>query len=105
MAGRGRSPEMPRQLPVNPKPPMLEGRLSAVDAAFLYLERKEIPLNIQGVGIFDGPIPLDQFIANLESKLHLLPRYRQVVKAPPFNIGHPTWENDPKFNIRNHVHR
>jgi diacylglycerol O-acyltransferase len=84
---------------------MLEGRLSAVDAAFLYLERKEIPLNIQGVGIFDGPIPLDQFIANLESKLHLLPRYRQVVKAPPFNIGHPTWENDPDFNIRNHVHR
>ena len=44
------------------KPPILNGRLSAVDAAFLYLERKAIPLNIQGIGIFDGPIPSGQSI-------------------------------------------
>ena len=40
------------------KPPVLSRRLSGIDAAFLYLERKEIPLNIAAVGIFDGPIPV-----------------------------------------------
>jgi len=60
---------MPRELPVSGKP---HNRLSPVDAAFLYLERKEIPLHIASVGIFDGPIPFDEFVANIDSKLDLL---------------------------------
>ena len=51
-------------------------RLSAADAAFLYLERKEIPLAIASVSIFDGPVPFDEFVASIASKLHLVPRYR-----------------------------
>ena len=80
-------------------------RLSAVDAAFLYLERKEIPLSVACVLVFDGPVPFDEFVASIESRLHLLPRYRQVVVAPPFNLGHPTWEDDPHFDIRQHIFR
>ena len=49
-------------------------RLSAADAAFLYLERKEIPLAIASVSIFDGAIPFDEFVASIDSKLHLVPR-------------------------------
>jgi diacylglycerol O-acyltransferase / wax synthase len=94
---------MPRQLPVNGKPHSLNRRLSAVDAAFLYLERKEIPLHIASVGIFDGPIPFDEFAASIDSKLDLLPRYRQVAVAPPLNLGHPVWEDDPQFDIRRHI--
>ena len=78
-------------------------RLSGADAAFLYLERKEIPLNIACVCIFDEAIPFDEFLANIDSKLHLIPRYRQIVVAPPYNIGYPTWEYDPNFNIRRHI--
>jgi len=87
------------------KTPSLSRRTSGIDAAFLYLERREIPLNIAAVCIFDGPIPVKEFTAAIASKLHLLPRYRQVVADPPFHLGYPTWEDDPKFDIRNHVIR
>jgi len=73
------------------KTPVVSRRLSGVDAAFLYLERKEIPLSIACVALFDGPIPFREFVANIESKLDLIPRYRQVVTPPPFNLGYPTW--------------
>jgi len=87
------------------KPPVLNRRLSGIDAAFLYLERKEIPLNIAAVGIFDGPIPFREFVANIDSKLDLVPRYRQVAVPPPFNLGYPTWEYDPDFEIKRHIFR
>jgi diacylglycerol O-acyltransferase / wax synthase len=80
-------------------------RLSPVDAAFLYLERPELPLNIASVSIFDGPIPFDKFVASIESKLALVPRYRQRVAMPPFNLGLPTWEEDRDFDIRQHIFR
>jgi diacylglycerol O-acyltransferase len=79
--------------------------LSGADAAFLYLERKEIPLHIACVSVFDGPIPFGPFVANIDSKLHLIPRYRQIAVASPFNLGYPTWEWDPHFDIRRHVFR
>jgi diacylglycerol O-acyltransferase / wax synthase len=83
--------------------PVLSRRLSGVDAAFLYLERKEIPLNIACVALFDGPIPFRKFVAHIDSKLDLIPRYRQVAVPPPFNLGYPTWEYDQKFDIRRHI--
>src|SRR5438105_3858294 len=85
--------------------PVPSQRLSGADAAFLYLERKEIPLHIACVSIFDGAIPYDEFVANIDSKLHLIPRYRQIAVAPPFNIGYPTWEWDPSFDIHRHIFR
>jgi diacylglycerol O-acyltransferase / wax synthase len=83
--------------------PVLSRRLSGSDAAFLYLERKEIPLNIACVALFDGPIPFDEFVANIDSKLDLIPRYRQVVVPPPLNLGYPVWENDSNFDIQRHI--
>lgn len=84
---------------------VLNHRLSGTDAAFLYLERKEIPLHIACVTIFDGEIPFDEFVANIDSKLHLIPRYRQIAVAPPYNLGYPTWEPDPHFDIARHIFR
>jgi diacylglycerol O-acyltransferase / wax synthase len=80
-------------------------RLSGIDAAFLYLERREIPLAIAGVFLFEGPIPFDEFVRTIDSKLHLIPRYSQVVAPPAFNLGHPTWEDYPRFDIRQHILR
>jgi diacylglycerol O-acyltransferase len=85
--------------------PVLSQRLSGIDAAFLYLERKEIPLHIAAVCILEGPVPFGEFVAAIESKLHLIPRYRQVVVAPPFNLGYPTFEDDPHFDIHQHIFR
>jgi diacylglycerol O-acyltransferase len=79
-------------------------RLSSEDAVFLYLETKEMPLHIGSVCVFDGLIPFQECVEFIESRLPLIPRYRQRIVVPPFNIGHPTWECDPDFDIHNHVH-
>ena len=77
--------------------------MSGIDAAFLYLERKEIPLHIAGLCVFEGTIPFKEFVASIDSRLDLLPRYRQVVVEPPFHLGYPIWEDDPAFDIHRHI--
>ena len=84
--------------------PQLSRRLSGIDAAFLYLERREIPLAIAGVFLFEAPLPFGDFVAAIDSRLHLIPRYRQVAVPPPFHLGHPTWEDCPHFDILDHIH-
>lgn len=79
--------------------------MSATDAAFLYIERKEIPLNIASVCVFEEPIPFPEFLRSIDSKLHLVPRYRQIVVSPPWGLGFPSWQDDPKFDVREHVFR
>src|SRR5581483_6973706 len=81
----------------------LPERFSALDAVFLNFEHKEMPLHIGGVCIFDGVIPFDRFVATIESKLDLIPRYRQKVMRPLLNIGLPTWQYDPDFDIKRHI--
>ena len=73
------------------------------DALFLYIERPGQPLSIACVSVFEGAISLKQVRNLVESKLPLIPRYRQHVVFPAFNIGLPTWQADPKFDIRNHI--
>jgi diacylglycerol O-acyltransferase len=80
-----------------------DNRLSWTDAAFLYLEREGIPLHIAGTSLLEGRVALEDCIRFVQSKLPLLPRYRQRVVAPLFNIGLPTWEFDPDFDVRNHI--
>ncbi len=83
----------------------LNRRLSPQDAAFLYFDTDAAPMNVGSVGIFEGEIPFEKFMESVASKLHLVPRYRQRVVPPPFNVGRPTWEYDPNFDIRRHIHR
>jgi diacylglycerol O-acyltransferase len=85
--------------------PDLTRSLSAADAAFLYLESPRLPLAIAAVSVFDGVIPFDEFVASIESKLDLVPRYRQIVVEPPLNLGLPVWQDDPYFDIRQHILR
>jgi len=80
-------------------------RMSATDAAFLYLERKEIPLHIASVCVFDGPIPFQEFVESIDSKLHLVPRYLQIPVAPAWSLDFPVWVDDPHFDIHRHIFR
>ena len=86
-------------------PQGLSTRLSSMDATFLYFEKKEAPMHIGSVSIFEGEIPFRKFVANLNARLPLLPRYQQRVTPDPFNLSHPTWEIDNDFDIKNHVFR
>jgi len=78
-------------------------RLSWGDTVFLHLEREGMPLNVACVCVFDGEIPFEACVEFVESKLPRIPRYLKRVVPPPLNIGLPSWEYDPTFDIRNHV--
>ena len=83
--------------------PEPNNRLSSLDAAFLYLENETTPLHIGAVTLFEGRTDVPAFKKSIASKLHLIPRYRQRIVVPPLNVGHPTWEFDPDFDIDNHI--
>ena len=76
---------------------------SWADALFLYIERPGQPLSMACVSTFEGAVPLKACRDFVESKLPEIPRYRQRVAFPPFNIGLPSWQPDPNFDIRNHI--
>ena len=84
-------------------PDALSHRLSAQDAAFLYLERPRAPLHIGSLGIYDGHIPYEPFVEHIASRIPGIPRYRQRVAFVPMALSHPTWEDDPQFDVRYHV--
>src|ERR687894_603451 len=79
-------------------------RLSPVDASFLAQEHQASHMHVGAVAVFEGPPPgYDEFIEGLESRLHLVPRYRQKLAEPRFEMGRPFWVDDPRFNIEYHV--
>src|SRR5256714_1589682 len=54
--------------------------------------------------ISEGPPPtLEEFLEHLESRMHIVPRYRQKLAFPPLQAGRPFWIDDPNFNIEYHV--
>ncbi len=79
-------------------------RLSVLDAEFLHLEDDVAHMHIAGVCLFNGPAPtLDELTALVAGKLHLIPRYRQVVQPVPLELGRPVWIDDEHFNIGYHI--
>ena len=79
-------------------------RLSAVDASFLHQEKHASHMHVGALVIFEGPPPArDDFAAHMESRLGLVPRYRQKLAFPRFEMGRPFWVDDPSFNLDYHV--
>jgi diacylglycerol O-acyltransferase / wax synthase len=79
-------------------------RLSAIDASFLHQERRASHMHVGAVVLMDGPPPSrEEFTRHIESRLHLVPRYRQKLAFPRFEMGRPFWIDDPRFNIDYHV--
>jgi diacylglycerol O-acyltransferase len=83
---------------------MRTDRLSPQDVSFLHLEDDVSHMHIASVAIFEGPPPLfTDVVAMVDAKLALVPRYRQVVRFVPFDLGRPVWADDPHFNIEYHL--
>lgn len=79
-------------------------RLTSIDAGFLHQEDGGAHMHIGGLGVFDGPPPTgEEFTRHLESRLTLVPRYRQRLVEMPFGTGRPLWADDPAFRIGYHV--
>jgi diacylglycerol O-acyltransferase / wax synthase len=79
-------------------------RLSPMDASFLHIEDDVSHMHIASVAIFEGPAPTyDELLGMMRGKLPLVPRYRQVVRSVPLDLGRPVWVDDPHFNLEYHV--
>src|SRR4051794_6761297 len=84
--------------------PQHKDRLSAIDASFLAQEKDAAHMHVGALMIFEGPPPsYDEFAEQVESRMHLVPRYRQKLAFPRFEMGRPMWVDDPTFNLEYHV--
>jgi diacylglycerol O-acyltransferase len=82
----------------------MSDRLSPLDATFLHLEDAVTHMHIASVLEIEGPPPTtEEMLAMIAGKLALLPRYRQVVKFVPLQLGRPVWVDDQHFNLEYHV--
>src|SRR3954452_18382695 len=82
--------------------------LSPADRSSLAAEQGPVSMAVGGVLIFDdGPgVGYDAVIDRLESRLHLLPRYRQRLQQPtPGGLTNPVWADDAAFDPHWHVRR
>lgn len=85
-------------------------RLSALDRSFLDIENRNTHMHVGATCVFDvgplrhegGGIDIDRVRSYVESRLHLIPRYRQRIAHVPLE-GHPVWVDDDQFDIRYHV--
>lgn len=87
-------------------------RLSAQDSSFLVFEdtNSSTHMHVGGVSVYDGGgltapgggVDIERIRAYVESRLHLIPRYRQRLAYTPLQ-GEPVWVDDDRFNVRYHV--
>lgn len=81
-----------------------QDRLTGLDSSFLHLERDSAHMHVAGCSVFAGEPPThDELIEAIESRLHLVPRYRQRLAFVPLGQGRPVWVDDPHFKVRYHV--
>ena len=79
-------------------------RVSAFDAMFLSCESSNSHMHMSALLIFNGPPPkYSQIAKQIDSRLHLVPRFRQKLAFPPFGTGRPIWVDDSHFNIEHHL--
>ncbi|HWD65451.1 MAG TPA: wax ester/triacylglycerol synthase family O-acyltransferase [Solirubrobacteraceae bacterium] len=79
-------------------------RLSGLDSSFLHLERDATHMHVGACAIFAGEAPAYRdFVEEIDTRLHLVPRYRQRLAFVPFSQGRPVWVDDPHFQITYHV--
>jgi diacylglycerol O-acyltransferase / wax synthase len=79
-------------------------RLSSIDASFLTNETSSAHMHVGAILIFEGPPPAySDFLAHVDSRLHLVPRFRQKLAFPPVETGRPFWIDDPHFHLAYHV--
>ncbi len=95
---------------VLPDPPLLQ-RLTASDLFVLLWDDLGWSGDIGALAILDGTTLLDPdgqvrvevVRRQIESRLHLLPRFRQRLYRPPPGLGWPLWVDAASFDITDHV--
>ncbi len=84
-------------------------QLSEHDAAFIYSDNAHANSNVTLLHIYDqstaprGVVRFKHILAQLESRLHRLPNFRERILRVPLDLDYPYWIEDENFNIEYHV--
>ncbi|MCC7385741.1 MAG: wax ester/triacylglycerol synthase family O-acyltransferase [Deltaproteobacteria bacterium] len=78
--------------------------LGAVDTAWLQMDRRDNPMIILAMALFDAPLDFARFRARVEERFLSFDRFRQRISAPA-GLGRPTWEIDRHFDLEHHLIR
>jgi WS/DGAT/MGAT family acyltransferase len=77
--------------------------MSSVDAAWLGMEDPTNLMMVTGVMVLDGPLDVARLRLVLDRRLAPYARFRQRVVRPRTRANVPHWEEDPSFDIENHI--
>jgi WS/DGAT/MGAT family acyltransferase len=82
--------------------------LSSLDSSFLRVETPTAHMHVGWLSHLDLPegereLDVARLVANIGSRLHLAPRFRQRVLEPALGLGEPEWVDDPGFTLERHV--
>ncbi len=83
-------------------------QLSALDAAFVYLDSPRTPMHVAGLYLFappaDRPAPdLERLRARLAGRLLNTPLLRRRLVRVPGNLDHPYWVDDADVDLDRHL--
>jgi diacylglycerol O-acyltransferase / wax synthase len=86
-------------------------RLTAADLMLVWPEARGWPQHIGGLAILDGHrllddsgrVRIDAVRDHIGRRLHLVPRFRQLLCLPGVGLGWPLWVDAPSFDIGDHV--
>ena len=79
-----------------------------LDAGFLQAEDSDrhVSLAIGAISVLAGPMPdFDSLAAGLAERILSVPRFRQVLRTQPLDLGAPRWVDDTNLDISHHVRR
>jgi diacylglycerol O-acyltransferase / wax synthase len=86
-------------------------RLTASDLFLLLWDDYGWSTDIGGLAILDGTsllhdegcVRVEAVRRHLEPRLHLVPRFRQLLYRPRLGLGWPQWVDAPSFDLADHV--
>src|SRR5215813_12637746 len=86
-------------------------RLTASDLFLLMWDDYGWSSDIGGLAVLDGAslldrsgrVRIDAVREQLEPRLHLVPRFRQLLYRPSLGLGWPLWVDAPTFDVADHV--
>ncbi|OBF90742.1 diacylglycerol O-acyltransferase [Mycobacterium sp. 852002-51152_SCH6134967] len=83
-------------------------QLTTLDAGFLHAEDSDphVSLAIGAIAVLAGPMPeFDSLVADLTERVMAVPRFRQILRTHPLDLGAPEWVEDAGVDVSHHIRR
>jgi diacylglycerol O-acyltransferase / wax synthase len=79
--------------------------MSNSDNFWLHMDHPTNLMIITGYLAFDEPLDFGRLLETFKNRLLCYERFKKRVIRPMSGVGNATWELDPKFDLRSHIHR